>query len=110
MASKTMEILTRKSGVDGLKRLINLFANLGASEDNLATDEDQQNDLWFDHAIDEAREQFRLVRAEWMMFGCKTLKTDGELDVAGADNVLNLEVGEFGIEPKLLDDASAFAR
>ena len=104
------ETLTRKSRVDCLKRLINLLANLCASEDNFATDEDQQDDLRFDHAIDETREQLRLIRAKRMMFGCKTFETDGEFDVAGADDVLNLEVGEFGIEPKLLDDASVFAR
>lgn len=44
-----------------------------------------------------------------MMLGGKTFQSNGEFDVARADNVLDLEVGEFGIEPKLLDDASIFA-
>jgi len=40
----------------------------------------------------------------------KTLQTDGELDVAGTNNVLDLEVGELGVESELLDDTSVLAR
>lgn len=39
----------------------------------------------------------------------QTLQTDGELDVAGADDVLDLKVRELGIEAKLLDDARVLA-
>ena len=45
-----------------------------------------------------------------MMPTGKTLQADGKLDVARANNVLDLEIRELGIEPKLLDDASIFAR
>jgi hypothetical protein len=44
------------------------------------------------------------------MAGSKTLQTDGELDVTRADNVLNLKVGELGVEAELLDDTSVLAR
>jgi hypothetical protein len=44
------------------------------------------------------------------MFRGKTFETNGELDVARADNVLDLEVGELGIETKLLDDSGILAR
>ena len=53
--------LTLKHRVDLLKCLVNLLANLGTSQDDLARDEDEQDDLGFDHAVDEPREEFRLV-------------------------------------------------
>ena len=34
---------------------------------------------------------------------------DGELDVAGADDVLDFEVGELGVEAEFLDDARVLA-
>ncbi len=101
--------LTCEGRIDLLEGLVDLFSDFGASKDNLATDEDEKNNLRFDHAVDEAREQFRFIRAEVMMPACKTLKTDGELDIARPNNILNLEVGELGIEAELLNDSSIFA-
>ena len=40
----------------------------------------------------------------------QTLQADGELDVAGANNVLDLKVGKLCVEAELLDNASIFAR
>ncbi len=40
----------------------------------------------------------------------KSLKTDGELDVARADDVLDLELRELRVEAKLLNDTRIFAR
>ena len=40
----------------------------------------------------------------------KALQTDRELDIARADNVLDLEVREFGVKAKLLDDSCVFTR
>jgi len=40
----------------------------------------------------------------------QTLEANGELDVARADDVLDFEVGELGIEAELLDDARILAR
>lgn len=97
---------TLEHGVDHLKGLIDLLANLSTSQDNLATDEDQKNDLGLDHSIDETREQLGLVRAEIVMARSQTLQTDRELNVARADNVLDLEIRKLGVETKLLDDAS----
>ena len=45
-----------------------------------------------------------------MMARCKTFETDWEFDVARADDVLDLEVCELGIETELLDDPGIFAR
>ena len=101
---------TLQHRVDHLERLVDLLADLSASEDDLAAHEDEKDDLGLDHAVDETREKLRLVRAEVVMLGRKTLQTDGELDVARADNVLDLEVGELGIEAELLDDAGVLAR
>jgi len=67
--------------VDRFEGLIDLFTDLRAGNNNFSTDEDQQNDLWFDHSIDKAREEFRFIRAERMMLGSKTLQSNGELDV-----------------------------
>ena len=103
-------LLTGKHRVDHLKRLIDLFADLGTGQDDLAAHEDEKHNLGFDHTIDKTREQLRLVRAKVVMTASKAFETDRELDVAGADNVLDLEIGKFRIEPKLLDDTSIFAR
>lgn len=40
----------------------------------------------------------------------QTLQTDGELDVARAHNVLDLEIRKLCVEPQLLDDSRIFAR
>ena len=45
--------------------------------------------------VDEARKQFRLVARELRVGEDEALQPDGELDVAGADHVLNLEVFEL---------------
>lgn len=51
-----------------------------------------------------------LVTAELSVAVGQSLQPNGELDVAAADDVLNLELGELGVEPKLLDDARVLAR
>lgn len=101
---------------------------LGTREDNLARDKNEQDDLGLDHTVDETREQLRnplsyssvhsqdgathlwLVTAELPVAVRKTLQTDRELDVTTADNVLDLELRELGIEAKLLDDPGVLAR
>lgn len=82
----------RQDGVDELKRLVDFFSDLGTSQNDLAAHEDQQNDLGLHHAVDETREEFGLIRRESVMARGKALQANGELDVAGANNVLNLEV------------------
>ena len=42
------------------------------------------------------------------MAACKTLQSYGELDVARADDVLDLEVGELGVEPELQSEMLAY--
>jgi hypothetical protein len=102
------EILQHR--VDHLKGLVNLLAHLGAGEDDLTAHENEKHDLRLDHTVDETGEQLGFVGAEVVMLGSETLETDRELDVARADNVLDLKVGELGVEAKLLDDASVLAR
>ena len=102
--------LTRKRRVDRFEGLVDLLTDFGTSKDDLAAYEDQQHNLWLDHSVDETWEQLRLVGAEVMMLGRKTLQTDGELDVTRANDVLNLEVGELGTEAEFLDDPSILAR
>lgn len=38
------------------------------------------------------------------------LQTDGELDVARADNILDFEIGKLGVETKLLNNTRILAR
>ena len=82
----------RQDGVDELESLVDLFTNLRTSQDNLAADEDEQDDLGLHHAVDETREKLRLVGRESVMARRKTLQANGELDVAGANDVLDLEI------------------
>ena len=82
----------RQDRVDEFEGLVDLLADLGAREYDLAGDEDEQDDLRLHHSIDETREQLRLVGREGVVARRKTFQTDRELDVAGSDNVLNLEV------------------
>jgi hypothetical protein len=99
-----------KHRVDHLESLVNLLTDFGTSEDDLAADKDKEHNLRLNHAVDETREQLRLVRAEVVMARSETLETNGELNVARSDNVLDLEVGELGVETELLDDTRVFAR
>lgn len=101
---------TRKHRVDQLEGLVNLLTDFSTSQDNLATDEDQENDLGLHHAVDQTREQFRLVRTEIVVTRGQPLQTDGELDVARADDILDFEIGKLGVETKLLDNTRVFAR
>jgi len=63
--SDFLEVL--KHRVDHFECLVNLFSNFRASQDDLARDEDEQNNLRLDHSVDETREQLRFVRAEVVM-------------------------------------------
>jgi len=63
--SDFLEVL--KHRVDHFECLVDLFTDLGTSQDDLSTDEDQEHNLGLDHSVDEAREQLRLVRAEIVM-------------------------------------------
>lgn len=82
----------RQHGVDELESLVDLLTDLGTSQDNLAADEDEQDNLGLHHAVDETGEQLRLVGRESVMARGKSFQANGELDVAGANDVLNLEV------------------
>jgi hypothetical protein len=96
-------------GVDQLERLVDFLAHLGTSQDDLAGHEDEEYNLGLHHAIDETREELGLVRAEHVVTACQAFETDWELDVARADDVLDLEVRELCVEAKLLDDTRVFA-
>lgn len=43
------------------------------------------------------------------MLGCETLQANREFDVAGANDVLDLEVGELRVEAELLDNTRVLA-
>ena len=78
--------------VDEFERLVDFLTDLGTSEDDLARYEDQEDNSRLHHTVDETREELRLVGRESVMARCKTLETNGEANVAGANDVLNLEV------------------
>src|SRR5262249_40166655 len=104
------ETLTRQHGIDHLKGLVDLFADLCASQNNLAAHKDEQDNLRLHHAVDEAGEELRFVGAKVVMLARQAFEADRELDVARADNVLDLKVRKLGVEAELLDDAGVFAR
>ena len=95
--------------VDELERLVDFLTDLGTGQDNLAGHEDEEYNLGLHHAVDETREELGLVRAEHVVTACQAFETDRELDVARADNVLDLEVRELRVEAKLLDDTGVLA-
>ena len=95
--------------VDEFERLVDFLTDLGTGQDTLAGDEDQEDNLGLHHSVDETREEFGLVRAEHVVTACQAFETDRELDVARADDVLDLEVRELRVEAKLLDDTSVLA-
>jgi hypothetical protein len=97
-------------GEQYLKGTIDFLADLGASEHNLSRHKDQQNDLWIDHPVDQAREQFRFVRREHAMAVCKTLQPNGESNITAPDDILDLEVHKLGVETEFLDDPGVLAR
>lgn len=90
------EILEHR--VDELEGVVDLVTDFGTREYDLAAHEDQQDNLRLDHAVDETREQLRLVGTEVVVSRSETLEANGKLDVARAHNVLDLEVGELGVE------------
>jgi hypothetical protein len=49
------------------------------------------------------------IRRESVMVASKTFKSNGKANVTRANDVLDLEVGELGVETKLLDDTSILA-
>ncbi|KAB8339080.1 hypothetical protein FH972_022016 [Carpinus fangiana] len=104
------KLLTRQHGNHHLEGLVDLLADLGTSEDDLAADEDEENNLRFHHAVDEAREQLRLVRAEVIVPHGQAFETDGEADITRSDDILDLEVRELGIEAQFLYDTRILAR
>ena len=91
--------------VNVLERVIDLLAGFGSGEHNFARDEDEEHDAWFDHAVDESREQLWLVAAELAVRQNQALQADGELDIAAAHHVLNLEIEELCLETELLHNA-----
>ena len=43
------------------------------------------------------------------MAGCETFEANGKFDITRADDILYLEVREFGVEAEFLNDARVFA-
>lgn len=100
----------RKHRIDQLKCLVDLLTNLRASQDDFTGHEDQEDDLGLHHPVDQTRKKLWFVRAEHVMTARQTFETNGKFDVARSDDILDLEVGEFGIEAELLDDTRVLPR
>ena len=62
------------------------------------------------HNTNSEYTHLRFVRAELSVAVRQTLETDGELDVTRADDVLDLELRELGVEAELLHDTRVLAR
>jgi hypothetical protein len=61
--------------------LIYFFSDLSARQHDLAGDKDQQDNLGLDHAVDETREELRLIRRVNTVAISQTLESDGKADV-----------------------------
>mmetsp|Transcript_16899 Transcript_16899/g.34227 ORF Transcript_16899/g.34227 Transcript_16899/m.34227 type:complete len:248 (-) Transcript_16899:122-865(-) len=97
-------------GVDLLERSVDLLARLAARQHHLARDENEQDDLGLHHSVYQPGEELRFVARVVAVLVGETLEADRELDIARADHVLDLPVGEARGEVELLDDASVSAR
>lgn len=86
-----------------LESFVDVFFVLGSSEHYLATGEYQQNNFGSLHSVDEAGEDLRFVGAELVVVAGEAFKTDGELHIARADNVLDFEVLHVHVEPYFPD-------
>lgn len=64
-------------------------------ENDFARDEDEENNARLNHAIDEAREELRLVRGKLRVREVEALEVDREVHVARAHHVLDLELAEL---------------
>ena len=58
----------------------------------------------------KTRKELRLVRAEVVMTRRKAFKANWKLDIARADDVLDLEIRKLSVKAELLDDSCVFAR
>ena len=91
--SLLLEVL--EDGVDVVESLIDFLPHLGSGQHNLPRDEDEEDNAGLHHAVDETGEELGFVGAELAVREDQALEADGELDVAGTDHVLNLEVFEL---------------
>ena len=66
----------RKNWVDELEGLVDLLSDFGASEDDLAGNEDEQHDLGLHHSVNKTGKQLGLVGAEHVMPCAQALKSD----------------------------------
>lgn len=82
---------------------------LCAREHDLTVHEDQQHHARFYHPIDQARKQFRLVRAELLVHLIQFLQPNRKAQVNGGHEILYLEVQELDRISELLDDSCEFA-
>jgi hypothetical protein len=96
-----------KHTIDIFECFLNVLSGLGTCKDDFATSENKQHNFGCMHAIDKARKQLGLICAESAVTRVKLLKGDCELDIAGPNDVLDLEILELHIgDTDLLDHLS----
>ena len=61
----------------------------------LAGDEYQQRDFRFNHLVNQARKQLWLVRRQNCVLENQALQSNGKLDIAAGDDVLNFKIDEL---------------
>lgn len=93
---------TLQNRIDAFEAFVYIASCFGASEHDLAVHEDQKNDSRFDHAIDEAREEFGFVGTELLMHLVEFFEANGETQVDGGHEILDLEVNEFYLKRRVL--------
>mmetsp|Transcript_30143 Transcript_30143/g.99934 ORF Transcript_30143/g.99934 Transcript_30143/m.99934 type:complete len:279 (+) Transcript_30143:348-1184(+) len=99
-----------QDGVDLLESGEDLVSHLASGQHDLARDKDEEHDLGLHHPVDEAWEELGFIGRVVRVLVREALEPDGELDIARADHVLDLEVGEARRKIQLLDDPRELAR
>jgi len=99
-----------QDGVHFLEGLLDALLVLRSCQYDLSANENEEDDFWRNHAIDEPWEDLGFVCAVLEMAAAEPFEGDGELHVARANDVLNLEVLEAHLEADALDPLGIDAR
>lgn len=99
-----------KDGINILETFSDFGFGFGSGEDDFAIDEDEENDAWLHHSVNEPWEQFRLITRELTVHLIQIFQSNGKPEVDGRHQVLNFEVDKLDLVAKLLNNSRKFSR
>lgn len=101
---------TLQNWINILQTIANLPLGFGPCKNDLSVDENQQNHPWFHHPVDQARKQFRLVRAKLPVHLVQVLQSNRKSEIYRRNQVLHFELQEAHVVAQLLYDSCKFPR